>query len=46
MRVANVAAEVGADISESSLLRTGSKATVAAAGSSITWRSSIKKWYY
>jgi hypothetical protein len=42
--VANVAAEAGAASSERSRLRMGSKATVADAGSSMTWMSSMRRW--
>jgi len=41
--VANVAAEAGAASSERSRLRIGSKTTVAAAGSSMTWMSSMRR---
>jgi hypothetical protein len=41
--VANVAAEAGATSSERSRLRIGSKATVAAAGSLMTWMSSMRR---
>src|SRR2546425_1072460 len=43
--IAHLAAEAGAASSERSRLRIGSKATVAAAGSSMTWMSSIRGWY-
>ena len=38
------AAEAGAASSERSRLRVGSKATVAAAGSWMTWTSSMSRW--
>ena len=42
--LATLAAEAGATSSERSRLRMGSKATIAAAGSSMTWMSSTRRW--